>query len=39
MKRTAFLALAALGWLVAFAPWVARLGWIYLTPRADRRPG
>lgn len=34
-----WLALAALGWLVAFAPWVARLGWIYLTPRADRRPG
>ena len=29
---------AALGWLVAFVPWVLRSGWIYLTPRADRRP-
>jgi uncharacterized protein involved in response to NO len=34
-----WLAIAAIGWLVAFAPWVARVGWIYLTPRADRRPG
>ncbi|QCO68330.1 NnrS family protein [Luteimonas yindakuii] len=30
---------AALGWLVAFAPWVARIGRIYLSPRADGRPG
>lgn len=28
-------ALAATGWLVAFAPWVLRSTWIYLTPRAD----
>jgi uncharacterized protein involved in response to NO len=35
----AWFAVAAIGWLVAFAPWVARLGWIYLTPRADRKPG
>lgn len=32
-------ALAALGWLLAFAPWVARIGRIYLLPRADGRPG
>jgi uncharacterized protein involved in response to NO len=32
-------ALAAIGWLVALAPWVARLGRIYLTPRVDRKPG
>jgi uncharacterized protein involved in response to NO len=28
-------AVAAVGWLVAFAPWVLRSSWIYLTPRAD----
>lgn len=28
-------AIAAIGWLVAFAPWVLRSSWIYLTPRAD----
>lgn len=32
-------AAAAIGWLLAFLPWVARLGWIYLTPRADGKPG
>lgn len=26
-------------WLAAFLPWVLRSAWIYLTPRADRRPG
>src|SRR5688572_16835191 len=31
--------IAALGWLVALAPWVARLGWIYLSPRKDGKPG
>lgn len=31
--------LAAIGWLVALAPWVARIGWITLSPRADGRPG
>lgn len=35
----AWLVVAALGWLVAFAPWVLRSLWIYLTPRADGRPG
>lgn len=31
--------LAALGWLLAFAPWVTRIGRIYLSPRADGKPG
>jgi len=35
----AWQAIAALGWLVAFLPWVLRSGWIYLTPRADGQPG
>lgn len=30
---------SAAAWLVAFLPWVARSAWIYLTPRADARPG
>ncbi len=30
---------AAIGWLLALAPWVARLGWIYLSPRRDGKPG
>ena len=30
---------AAVGWLLAFAPWTARLGRIYLLPRADGKPG
>ncbi|NZA28544.1 NnrS family protein [Luteimonas sp. SJ-92] len=30
---------AAVGWLLAFAPWVARIGRIYLSPRIDGRPG
>ena len=32
-------AVAALGWLVAFTPWVVRIGRIYLMPRADGKPG
>src|SRR6185295_15211542 len=32
-------AMAAGGWLLAFAPWVLRSARIYLTPRADGRPG
>lgn len=32
-------AIAALGWLLAFTPWVVRSGWIYLTPRRDGVPG
>ena len=32
-------AVAAVGWLLAFLPWVLRSGWIYLTPRADGQPG
>ena len=35
----AWQAAAAVGWLLALAPWVGRIGWIYLTPRADGRPG
>ncbi|MFC7302109.1 NnrS family protein [Cognatiluteimonas weifangensis] len=30
---------AAAGWLLAFAPWVLRSLWIYLTPRVDGRSG
>lgn len=32
-------AMAAIGWLVAFVPWVLRSTWIYLTPRADGQHG
>jgi uncharacterized protein involved in response to NO len=32
-------ALAALGWLLAFLPWVLRSAWIYLTPRVDGKAG
>lgn len=32
-------ALAAVGWLLALSPWVARIGHIYLSPRRDGRPG
>lgn len=28
-------AIAAIGWLVAFVPWVLRSTWIYCTPRVD----
>ena len=35
----AWQAAAAVGWLVAFAPWVARIGRIYLSPRIDGKPG
>ncbi|HEY6035928.1 MAG TPA: NnrS family protein [Kofleriaceae bacterium] len=35
----AWFAGAAVGWLIAFAPWVARLGTIYLAPRVDQKPG
>ncbi len=31
--------LAALGWLLAFTPWVLRSAWIYLRPRADGARG
>lgn len=31
--------IAAIGWLVAFAPWVASIGRIYLLPRSDGKPG
>jgi len=34
-----WLVLAACGWLIAFAPWVARSLWIYLVPRRDGLPG
>ena len=32
-------AIAAIGWLVALAPWVLRVGRIYLAPRIDGKPG
>jgi uncharacterized protein involved in response to NO len=32
-------AAAAVGWIVAFLPWVVRSAWIYLSPRADGQPG
>jgi len=35
----AWQAAAAFGWLLALAPWVTRIGRIYLAPRADGRPG
>lgn len=35
----AWQAVAAVGWLVALAPWLARIGRIYLAPRVDGRPG
>lgn len=35
----AWQAIAAFGWLLALSPWAIRLGWIYLNPRADGRPG
>ncbi len=35
----AWYAVAGVGWVVAFAPWVVRSTWIYLTPRADGKAG
>jgi uncharacterized protein involved in response to NO len=35
----AWQAIAGIGWMVAFAPWVLRSAWIYLRPRADGREG
>jgi uncharacterized protein involved in response to NO len=32
-------AAAAVGWIVAFMPWVVRSAWIYLSPRIDGQPG
>lgn len=37
--QMAWHALAAIGWLLAFAPWVLRSLRIYLAPRADGKPG
>lgn len=34
-----WLLITAVGWLIAFLPWVARALWIYLTPRVDGKPG
>ncbi len=34
-----WLVIAGAGWLLAFLPWVLRGAWIYLTPRADHKPG
>jgi uncharacterized protein involved in response to NO len=35
----AWQAAAALGWLIAFMPWVLRSAYIYLTPRLDGQAG
>lgn len=35
----AWQAIAGVGWLIAFLPWVLRSSWIYLTPRADGKAG
>jgi uncharacterized protein involved in response to NO len=35
----AWQAAAAAAWLLAFSPWVARIGRIYLSPRRDGKPG
>lgn len=35
----AWLAVSAIAWLVAFAPWVLRNAWIYVTPRVDGKAG
>ena len=32
-------ALSAIGWLLVLSPWVFRIGAIYLSPRADGKPG
>lgn len=37
--QMAWQAAAAVGWLLAFAPWVVRSLGIYLSPRADGKPG
>jgi len=37
--QMAWQAVAAVGWLLAFAPWVLRSLRIYLSPRADGKPG
>lgn len=37
--HSVWLVAASLGWLLAFAPWVVRSLWIYLTPRIDGQPG
>jgi uncharacterized protein involved in response to NO len=34
-----WLVIAAFAWIAAFAPWVLRSAWIYLTPRADGKAG
>ncbi|MDR1076937.1 MAG: NnrS family protein [Xanthomonadaceae bacterium] len=30
---------SAIGWVLVLVPWALRMGWIYLSPRADGRPG
>jgi uncharacterized protein involved in response to NO len=34
-----WLAISAIGWVLAFLPWVLRSAWIYLTPRLDGNAG
>lgn len=38
-NQSLWLVVAAFGWLFAFAPWVLRSLWIYLTPRVDGKAG
>ena len=35
----AWQAISAVGWLVAFLPWVTHIGRIFLVPRSDGKPG
>jgi uncharacterized protein involved in response to NO len=35
----AWFVVSSTGWLIAFGPWVMRLGRVYLTPRVDQKPG
>lgn len=37
--QTGWMTWTAFAWVAAFLPWVARSLWIYLTPRADGKPG
>lgn len=37
--QMAWQAASAVGWLLAFLPWVSRIGRIYLSPRVDGRAG
>ena len=34
-----WMTISAIGWLVALGPWILHIGRIYLSPRADGKPG